>query len=161
MLGAIYLVFFIVSVFIIGIFTGGFRDNLILYFIFGTILFTVIGSIIGIIPSIVAGMITSLAISITLWIMKKWLSAFLSIAIGLAICYGFAILVDYAVWSRITDRATTMGMAYYSWRGLPTFIYILTGGFMSWKLFKVLTSKNDEVQFSQSTDSENKVEEPQ
>lgn len=135
-LGAFYVVFFTVSVFVIGIFTGSFRENPFLTFVFGTILFAVIGTILGIIPSIIVGTITSFTISTTLWILKRWLSTFLSMAIGVGICYGFVKLVDYTVWSRITDRATSIGMAYYSWRGLPTLIYIATGGYMSWKLFK-------------------------
>ena len=144
-LGAFYVVFFTVSVFVIGIFTGSFRENPIVTFLFGTILFAVIGTILGIIPSIVVGAITSLTISTTLWILKRWLSTFLSIAIGVGICYGFVKLVDFAIWSRITDRATGIGMAYYSWRGLPTIIYVATGGYMSWRLFKVLTEKPNDI----------------
>jgi hypothetical protein len=155
-LGAFYVVFFTVSVFIIGIFTGSFRGNPIATFVFGTLIFAVMGTIIGIVPSIVVGMITSLTISTMLWILKRWLSTFLSIAIGVGICYAFIKLVDYTVWSRITDRATGIGMAYYSWRGLPTLIYIATGGYMSWKLFKAFNDKPNDTMHP--ADSENNVE---
>lgn len=106
---------------------------------FGTILFVVIGVIVGIIPSIIVGTITALTISTVLWSIKRWLSALLSIVVGLAICYGFVKLVDYAVWP-----GDVHGIAYYSWNGLPKIIYILTGGFMSWKFFDTIAGKSNE-----------------
>jgi hypothetical protein len=156
-LSILYVVFFLISFFVVGIFTESFRGNPILTFGVFTILLAVIGGILGVIPSIIVGTITALTISTTLWLLKRWLSALLSVIVGMAICYGFATLVDYAIWSRITDRATTIGMAYYSWRGLPTIIYILTGGFMSWKLYKILMGKNSNIE-AQADEPDNKIE---
>jgi hypothetical protein len=134
-------------------------DNLIVTFFGGTILIAVVGSIVGVIPSIIVGIISAMGISAALWILRRRLSTFLSIVIGISICSGFVILVDYTLWSTFGagDSMSETGISYAVWRGIPIpiVIYILAGGYASWKLFTFLTAALNDTA-SQSNNQETK-----
>lgn len=162
-LSTLYLFFSIILLgiaMIVDFINGHGGDNLIVTFFGVAILIAVVGCIVGVIPSIIVGTISALGISATLWILRKRLSAFLSIVIGIAICSGFAVLVDYTLWSTfgVGDSMSETGISYVVWRGIPIpiVIYILAGGYVSWKLFTFLTAALNDIA-SQSSNQETKV----
>lgn len=158
-LSILYMSLFVLGVIAVGFVIGDFRNDPIGRISGSVVLFGVVGSIIGVIPSAVVGTLTALCISTLFWPIKRWLSTVIAIIMGSIICFGFVALVEYFIWSRITDRATGIGLVYGSWSGLPTRVYIVAGGYMGWKLFKILSRKkkiSDEL--TQTEDSEKHID---
>ncbi len=114
-----------------------------------TIIVIFVGCIIGIAPSFVIGAVTAMLIGLALWIGKRWLSTFIAVTIGLAICLSLVGIIEYGIWSQVANKVNNpqaigygwFGAIYLSWRGIPTVIYIASGGWMGWRLFKRLSRR--------------------
>ena len=116
-----------------------------------TIIVIFVGCIIGIAPSFVIGAVTAMLIGLALWIGKRWLSTFIAVTIGLAICLSLAGIIEYGIWPQVANKVNNpqaidygwFGVIYPSWRGIPTVIYIASGGWMGWRLFKRLSGRKN------------------
>jgi len=114
-----------------------------------TLIILGVGGLIGLAPSFVIGAVTAMLIGLALWIGKRGLSIFIAIMIGLVICLSLAGIVEYGLWSQIANKATNpqasesgwFEVIYPSWRGIPLVIYIASGGWMGWRLFKRLSGR--------------------